>query len=214
MESKNIKLFAGIGALLAVLTPILGIGTLAGLAGLILIFIAINELSKQTHNKKIYDNFLISFILTIVGGLLSVGVAFFGVIGGIFRGIIGNFGYTMPFETPYGNFGRNFGRFFGNGIGWGIIAGIVIFAIIAYALVIIRSIYLKNSYLEIAKETGIQHFKTAANLMFIGSILSIIGVGFVIYFIGYIFEVIAFFSLPESFEKPASTESSPPLPQS
>jgi len=81
-------------------------------------------------------------------------------------------------------------------------------------LVIIRSIYLKNSYLEIAKETGIQHFKTAANLMFIGSILSIIGVGFVIYFIGYIFEVIAFFSLPESFEKPASTESSPPLPQS
>ena len=210
MESKNIKLFAGIGALLAVLTPILGIGTLAGLAGLILIFVAINELSKQTHNKKIYDNFLISFILTIVGGLLSVGVAFFGVIGGIFRGIIGNFGYTMP----YGNFGKNFGRFFGNGIGWGIIAGIVIFAIIAYALVIIRSIYLKNSYLEIAKETGIQHFKTAANLMFIGSILSIIGVGFVIYFIGYIFEVIAFFSLPESFEKPTSTESSPPLPQS
>ncbi len=214
MESKNIKLFAGIGALLAVLTPILGIGTLAGLAGLILIFIAINELSKQTHNKKIYDNFLISFILTIVGGLLSVGVAFFGVIGGIFRGIIGSFGYAMPFETPYGNFGKNFGRFFGNGIGWGIIAGIVIFAIITYALVIIRSIYLKNSYLEIAKETGIQHFKTAANLMFIGSILSIIGVGFVIYFIGYIFEVIAFFSLPESFEKPASTESSPPLPQS
>ena len=214
MESRNIKLFAGIGALLAVLTPLLGIGTLAGLAGLIMIFIAIGELSKQTHNKKIYDNFLISFILTIVGGVLSVGVAFFGIIGGIFRGIISNFGYIMPFEMPYRNFGRNFGRFFGNGIGWGIIIGIVIFALLVYAVIIVRAIYLKKSYVEIANETGIQHFKTSANLMFIGSILSIIGVGLIIYFIGYIFEVIAFFSLPESFEKPTSTESSPPLPQS
>jgi len=219
MEMKNIKLLGVIGVLLALLTPIPVIGFIAGLAGLVLVFISIYELSKKTNNKKIYDNFLVSFILGIVGSVIG-GI---GLIGTVVARRFELFG-TRYFNQPH--YFRNFRRLpsdrffmgrgfevFGNGIN-NLPIGVVIFAVafvlIVYGIIVARSYYLKKSFEEIAKETSIEHFKTAGNLMFIGSILTIVGIGIIIYFIGYIFEVVSFFSL-----KTEETNSTPPpLPQS
>ncbi|WP_172633853.1 DUF996 domain-containing protein [Caldisericum exile] len=218
---KNIRLLGGIGVLLAILSVIPGIGVILGLAGLVLVFVAINELYKTTKNKKIYDNFLVSFILGIVGAVLG-GLIFIGTtFGRIFRGEI-YYGYIEPFRRyPNFNFGLRRHPFhvfegpldnfrLGN-INIGIIIALVVFALILYGILVARSYYLKKCYDEIEKETGVEYFKTAGNLMFIGSILSIVLIGLLVYFIGYIFEVIAFFSLPDKLEVNAQ-ESPPPLP--
>lgn len=220
MEMKNIKLLGGIGVLLAVLTVIPGLGIIAGIAGLVLVFLSISEMSKLTKNKNIYNNFLVSFILGIVGAVLG-GLAIIGMVARrFFRGMLG-YGYILPysrypnfnlgirrhpFEVPFYNFGIS------RNLGIGLLIGLAIFGLILYGILVARSYYLKKSYEEIAKETGVEHFKTAGNLMFFGSILSIVLVGFLIYFIGFVFEVVAFFSLPDKLEVHAE-EPPPPLPQ-
>jgi uncharacterized membrane protein len=220
MDMKNIKLLGGIGVLLAVLSVIPDIGIFAGIAGLVLVFIAINELSKLTKNKAIYNNFLVSFILGIVGSVLSGLLIIGNTVGRFLRGSFYE-GYMLPYRRyPNFDFGRGyrglrpfneFGTRLGNA-NIGVIIALVVFGLILYGMLVARSYYLKKSYDEIAKETGVEHFKTAGNLMFIGSIFSIVLVGFVVYFIGYIFEVIAYFSLPDNLE--AKEEATPPpLPQ-
>ncbi|MGB9855868.1 MAG: DUF996 domain-containing protein [Caldisericum exile] len=220
MELKNIKIIGGVGVLLAILSVIPGLGIFAGIAGLVFVFIAISELSKLTKNKKIYDNFLVSFILQIVlatvGGLALIGMT----VRRIFMGSMLYYGYIIPnrrfpnfnfgvkrhpfglFEGPFSNFGLR------ENLGIGIIIVSVVFGLILYGILVARSYYLKKSYEEISKETQVGYFRTAGNLMFIGSILSIILVGLLVYFIGYIFEVVAFFSLKDNLE--VSTQESPP----
>lgn len=209
MEIKTIKLLGGIGVLLAILSTIPAGGFVFGLTGLVLVFIAMLELSKKTNNKKIYDNFFVSFILSIVGSVLG-GIALVSTF--ILREIRffrnGSF-YWNYFDRDMGFspkepflMQRKWDTF--NNLSVGAIVAIVIFALVIYGILVARAYFLKKSYEEVAKETQVEYFKTSGNFIFIGSILSILLVGFIVYFIGYIFEIVAFFSLKEDLNTPSS----------
>lgn len=209
MEIKNIKLLGSIGVLLAILSIIPMGGFIFGLAGLVLVFIAMLELSKKTNNKKIYDNFFVSFIFSIVGSVLG-GIALVSTfvlreIGFFRNGIFYRnfFDRDMRFfpKEPF-LMQRNWDIF--NNLSIGAIVTIVIFVLVIYGILVARAYFLKKSYEEVTKETQVEYFKTAGNLIFIGSILLIVLVGFIIYFIGYIFEIVAFFSLKEDLNAPLS----------
>lgn len=58
--------------------------------------------------------------------------------------------------------------------------------------------FLKESYSDIAGETGVERFHITGKLYFFGGILSLVMIGFALIFVAAAFEILAFLSLPES----------------
>ena len=67
---------------------------------------------------------------------------------------------------------------------------------------IIGTFFLKRSYEAIEKRTGVKSFGTAATLYFIGAILLLVAIGAILIFIADIFNIVAFFSIPEKADQP------------
>ncbi|MGB9694614.1 MAG: DUF996 domain-containing protein [Caldisericaceae bacterium] len=206
MEIRNAKLMGGIGAILTVLAFIPEVGWLFAITGLVLVLLSIKELSAAVNNKKIFDNYLVAFILNIVGSIVAViaGVAtFLGVFG--LRGLSG----VAMMRGNIINRERFFGNFSGGFFGAGIIA-IIIVALAALAVVIIASYFTKLSFEGISKGTNVEYFKTSGMLIFIGSILLVVfGVGAIVMFVGLILEIVGFFSLPDKLERPITDNNLP-----
>jgi len=72
---------------------------------------------------------------------------------------------------------------------------------------IVSFYYVKKSFEKVGEVLNNGHFKTAGLLLFIGMILVVIFVGVFVLLVGQIFEIIAFFTLPdeiEALEQPVS----------
>ncbi|MGB9728701.1 MAG: DUF996 domain-containing protein [Thermoprotei archaeon] len=86
---------------------------------------------------------------------------------------------------------------------------IIVALIVGFVFYLLSAIYLRRSFDRIAELLNISYFKTAGLLYYIGAILTIILVGFIIVFVAEIFMIIAFFSIPE---QPPPPPSPPPPP--
>lgn len=197
MDLKNAKLMGGIGAILSLLGFVPEGAWVFAIAGLVLVFIAIKQISEAVDNKKIFSNYLVAFILDLVGAFVAV-IAVIATVWALARPReISNF--TIPGMINGQRLLNNFGgRFFDAGT-----IAIIVALIVAIALVIIASYFTKLSFEGIAKGTRVEYFKTSGMLMFIGSILLVVfGIGAIVMFVGAILEIISFFSLPDKLEKP------------
>jgi len=79
--------------------------------------------------------------------------------------------------------------------GFGI--GIILF-ILGWIVAIIASYFYYQALSKVGESTDVSNFRTAGLLIFIGYILLIIVVGGIVLLIGKIFEIISFFSLPDT----------------
>jgi len=177
------KLLGGIGAILLVLMITPYLGSLAGLAGIILILISLNMFSKIFNDPQIFKSALISFILGIIGGFvafLTVGVTFFSF-------------FTMM--EPHGYYSPH--MFSSIGI------GTALAFIIIYILFIISAYYLKSAFCLLSSYTGINLFRTGGLWYFIGTILTIVIVGILINLVAWILIAVAFFTTPEEIKSEA-----------
>lgn len=185
---SNAKTFGGIGAILLLVGGVIPYaGPVISILGLILIFLGVKTIAEVTSDQDIFKNFLLSFIFNIVAivalfGMLLIG---FGAAGGI--------SWLTSLETANITNFSSFWNYFGD-----IIITAIIGFIVAWIFLIIGAIYLRKSYNSIAKHTNVNYFETTGTIYLIGSITAIILIGFLILFIARIFEIIAYFSLPDN----------------
>ncbi|MGB9878226.1 MAG: DUF996 domain-containing protein, partial [bacterium] len=79
--------------------------------------------------------------------------------------------------------------------------GASLFALLlAWVVVLIGAYFLRLSFNSVAEATGVGMFETSATLIFYGAISAIIFVGVLVFFVGKIIEVVAFYSLPDRLE--------------
>ncbi len=175
---KDAKLMGGIGSILALLSAVPHVGFILGIAGLVLIAVAINYISKVVNNPSIFNDFLISLILSIVSIVIAAAAGI--------TAFITTFHMRRPFLS--------------------IITGVLIFLIIMWVLMIISAIFLRRSYIGIAKALNVGMFSTVGLLYLIGSITLIILVGFIILLIAGILQIVAFFEIPEELPKQPPTQ--------
>jgi uncharacterized membrane protein len=159
-----------------------GVGTLISLiwltlhpvaiAGWVLLFIALKRLSLQFGRREIYQDIREAMILAIASGFV--------------------------FFFAWWRFSIGFIRFYSEER-FGIITSIISF-LLGCALLIASSYFLRRCLLSLKEITGEDFFLKAGELVFLGSLLSIILVGFLIYSIGQIYQAIAFFLLPDRLE--------------
>jgi uncharacterized membrane protein len=138
------------------------------IVGYILTLIAVKYVSDEVHDSTIFNDMLLAVITGIVGVVLGAFVFFFGSLSSI---------YTA---------------------GVGAIAGGIAFLVIVWIALIVSSIFVRKAFDKMADKLGVGTFRTAGMLYFIGALLTIILVGFVLLFVAFILQVVAFFSIPES----------------
>ncbi len=164
--------------LLGGIGSILAIAPYANFIGWVLVIIALYGISSKTGNKKIFNYYLVSLILGFASTILLI----FGIFGTVF--IVSASG-----EGGDPNFA--------------VLAAVFI---VFVGILIVSAYFIKKSFIEVSKETKVDSFKTAGNLIFWGAVTMIVLVGFIIYFIGYIMQIISFFSIPDDLlpEEPDS----------
>ncbi len=79
---------------------------------------------------------------------------------------------------------------------WVIIAGVVY-----WILSIVAALFVKRSFSMVAQATGVRLFRTTGTVYVVGAILHIIGIGFVITFVGLILQTVSFFSIETKEER-------------
>jgi uncharacterized membrane protein len=166
-ELESNKNLAGVGSILLALSfiPIIGI------VGIILILIGMKGLSKHYQDDSIYHNALMGVIYYIIGLIASGVLVVAFVIGAI----------ASPFTM---------GLSFLAALGLLLIAAIVLFV-----FYLLGALQFRKAYNTLAQKSGEHMFETAGTLLFIGAILTIIGVGILLVWVAWVIVAIAFFSM-------------------
>jgi uncharacterized membrane protein len=137
------------------------------IVGYVLILIAGKYISDELGDKSIFDNMLYAVIAGIVGVAAAAVIIYTGAVFGVFS-----------FTTSS-------------------IAGLIVALAIAWIALIVSSIFLRRAYNTMGTKLNVGMFKTAGLLYFIGAILIIVLVGFVLLLVAAILQIVAFFSISE-----------------
>ncbi|RLF40212.1 MAG: hypothetical protein DRN21_02525, partial [Thermoplasmata archaeon] len=130
MGTARARTYGGTGALLSLISLFSGPAfPMMAVAGLVLIFIAVREISFAVNEKRIFDKYLVSFILSV---MVFVGYGAIIVIT-----------HSFSLATSYGGKGGTDVLFMDYWIAF------IVFA----AVEIVSKAYLKTSYLLIAHHT-------------------------------------------------------------
>ena len=140
----------------------------ANIIGYILILIAAKYVSDELGDRSVFDNMLYAVITGIIG---AAAAAFIIITGEAFSA------FTFSASA---------------------IAGVVVGLAIAWIALIVSSIFIRRAYDVMAARMNVSTFRTAGTLYFVGAILTIILVGFIILFVAAIVQIIAFFAIPDS----------------
>lgn len=172
MDLKNAKILGGVGAILMFGILFKRFGSFLTIVGVILTLIALKEISDKFKKPEIFSNYLVAFILHIVSTLLII----FSAVSAIL-----SLAFIFSFR-------------------WGFHLGIgtIILLLFVYAIMVVSGYFVKKSFEGVADATGVSYFRTAGLLIFIGAILLILFLlGGIVALVGYVFEIVAFFSLPD-----------------
>jgi uncharacterized membrane protein len=193
-SSKNL---AAIGSLLMAIPGV-------SIVGAILVFIGMKGLSEYYKDDNIFNGVLKGIICGVIGEICAVAAiaaVWIGVIGGA---ILGGASSGYYYGNPYGGAAGLFG-----GAIVGAIAAIVLL-IVAFAFMLLMAKNLRRAFNALGDRSGINLFRTAGTLLWIGAILTIIGIGAFLIFITYILLIVAFFSLKENTPKQTYNYTPPP----
>ncbi len=157
------------------------VGAVLVIIGWILTILAVKNISEAVQDRSIYSSAIISVILAIVGTAIFavvVASAFLGFVG------LGAFSTGAPPPVTSGFIG--------------LIAGLIAGLLVVWVFAMISAYFLWKSYKKVSARTNVGLFRTGALVNFIGSILTVVLVGFILIFVAEIIFVIAYFSLPNS----------------
>lgn len=174
-ELKNAKILGGTGAILFFLGIIPVIGWIFNLTGIVPMVIAIKKIANITKTPQIFKD----YVKAVIFSLIALPISFLVIAPSLVRGL------------------RLLDQGIETGVGRMLSGGVIFAFLVLVGALICCGYFLRKSFTAIADKTGVSAFKIAGNIYFISSILTIILVGFIGFFIEIIFRIIAFFSLPE-----------------
>jgi uncharacterized membrane protein len=194
------KAMGGVGSILVLLSFVPSVGFVLGIVGLVLVLIAVKQISDAVKDREIFNNVLMAVILQVVG----IGILTFAVLGALLSlfAMAPSLSAMTPFGSPFDGFGGP-GLIFGGEVFFGIL---IVGLIAMWIVLIIAAWFLRKGYERIAVTTKTEMFGTVGRWYFYGALLVIVLVGFIIILIAEILQIVAFFSLPESPPAQPTTE--------
>ena len=189
------KVLGGIGSILVLLSAVPSIGWLLGIAGFVMVLLAVKDISQTFSDSKVYSNMLTAVVLAVgaiaVGAVTVIGTAYHLFESGSFVG--SRFILSNPIT------GANL---------FGLVAVVIGGLLAVEALLVFSAVFVRRSFKTISSKLGIHTFETASLLFLIGAATAIIGIGFILIVISEILFGVSFFSIQD---QPQSQISSPPI---
>jgi len=181
----------GVGSIQVLLSFVPYVGFILGLAGFVMVLLAVKQISEVVKDREIFHNVLMAVILQIVGSAISV----FVVIGSFFA-FVGSQVMMAPFGPSFDGFGGP--GILGAGAVMAVLGSLIVGLITMWVVLIIAARFLKKGYEGIATKTGTETFRLVGRLYFYGALLIIVLIKAILAFVAGILQIKAFFSLPES----------------
>jgi uncharacterized membrane protein len=203
MNVETSKNLGGVGAILLVVGALAGFAYGAAgvldLVGLILVLIAMKGFADHYHEGGIFNNALYGVITAIIGVAAFAAVVVVAILNVIATGIdiTDPNSWTARF-TDFSSFWNQFSS---------VVIGIVAALVVLFVLFVIAFVFFRKSLNTLAEKSGVGMFRTAGLLMLIGAVLTIILVGILVIWIGFILLAVAFFRIKI---QPTQTSSPPP----
>lgn len=179
------KTLGGVGSILTLLLFVPYAGGVIVIIGWILILLAVKDISQAVQDRSIYNNALAAAILAIIGAATFAFVVAATVLALIGLGSIP----TTAGSTPPVGF-------------LNILGAALLGLAVVWIVGLIGSYFLYKSFKGISAKLPVGLFGTGALIYFIGSILTIVVVGFFLIFIAQILFIVAFFSIPDRPSQP------------
>jgi uncharacterized membrane protein len=187
------KTFGGVGSILVLLAFIPTVGWVLSVAGLILTLLAVKYIADAVHDNTIFNNALIGYLVSIVG-IIVVGVALAAYI----LSLVGLGAITS------GTAGATTGGVVG------ILTGLIVFLVVVWILLVVSGYFIRKTYYAVSTKLNVSMFQTAGLVFFIGAILTIVLIGFLVLIIAQILLLVAFFSIPDTVPSGPGMPPSPP----
>jgi len=214
MTIESSKILGGIGAILLVIFPFVGWPTggfagIIGLAGAILVLIALNGLANEYRERRVFNNAMYGVLLTIVGTVVAVAIfvgAAFGMLS-VLGFHVSNWMDPGAIQSAFQNFDwanatvdiNALSPYIGAAVG----ALLILFLCVIFGAFLIR-----RSLNTLAEKSGTHLFATAGLLMLIGAVLTIVAIGFLLLWVSLILLTVAFFQMKTT--QPPQTAPPPP----
>jgi uncharacterized membrane protein len=152
------------------------------IAGVILFLLAMHSLSRYYNEPGIFKNAFYGFLISIIGS--AVVIAIFFVL--FFAAIFSSVSHPVNSFSPLG-----------------FVAVILVVGVAAFAMSIVSAVLYKRAFVKLRDKSGVDNFGTAGTLYLVGTVLTIVFVGGLIVWIGWIFAALGFYSLkPKPVEPP------------
>ena len=164
------------GSVMLLLSFIPYVGWVLGIIGVVLLLRSMKEFSGYYQDEKIYQNALTGVKFYIIA-VLAAAVAIVGITIGVWSAT----GFTANFVLTAG-------------FGVGVVAFLV-GLVVAFVFYVLAASHLKRTFYTLAEKSGEDSFRTAATILWIGSILTIIGIGLLLILVAWIFATIGFFTM-------------------
>ena len=149
-------------------------------SGQILFLLAMNRFSKYYEARAIFRNALYGFTTAIAGSLALFPITF-GALSYL-RNILEANPIT-PGTPPSVSIVIAFIAFF------------LIIWIATFLIALVEGFFYRRAFYALAEKSGEHNFKQSGLFMFIGGLLMIIAIGALLFFVGWIFAVLGFFSM-------------------
>jgi uncharacterized membrane protein len=214
--SKNL---GGVGALLLVIAGVGFFGTpyvgLLGLVGIILVLIALKGMSDYYKEAGIFNNALYATITAIIGIVAFVGVVVASVLA--FLSSLPEWAQTLIDQGDWAGlataFQQHFTDFTDFSAIWALIGSVILALVVLFVFAIVAMILFRKSLGSLSTRSGVGLFGTTGLIMLIGAVLTIIVIGFLLIWIGWILLTVAFFSVKaQAAPQPTTQPMAPPPP--
>jgi uncharacterized membrane protein len=211
MDLDTSKNLGGIGALLLVISGVGIFGTayvgVLGLIGIILVLIALKGTSDYYKEAGIFNNALYSIIIAIIGGVAFVGSIIASIL--YFVSSLPSWAQTYIDNGDWNGLAAAFQNHLTDlGNIWTLLGAVILALVVLFIFAIVAMIYFRKSLGLLSAKSGVGLFGTTGLIMLIGAVLTIIVIGFLLIWIGWILLTIAFFSV----KTPTATQAMPPPP--
>jgi len=204
MDFQTYKTLGEVGAILLLIgcltfiSPAVG---LLGLVGLILVLIALNGFADYYKEKGIFNNALYGIIIFIVGVVVTIAVVIY---------------ILVDFLTSLGIDMTNWQSF--QSVNWAsimtpdkimeLIGSGIAALVILFIFSILGAYFLRKSLDLLATKTGVKLFGTTGLIMLLSAVLTIIFIGFILWFVAIILLIISFFSINTPTSTPEAQQPS------
>jgi uncharacterized membrane protein len=200
---ESSKTIGGIGAILMFIgvipaAPYMGI---ISLIGLILVLVSAKGLADTYREGGIFNNALYAIIITIVGAIAAVAVAFV-----VLLSFFSELGLTLMNIQDWSALSGIDWQTVGMGALGQFLGGIAAVVILVWVIAIVAAFFIRRSLGLLAAKSGVGLFGTTGLLMLIGAAIPIIGL--LLIWISLLLLAIAFFSI-----RAAEVQPTPPTTQ-